>query len=89
MSAWRDPRADDSVASSRNAALRKGMWMVIGGLLLAVCSYLPLQLSIWFGPKDANPIGFGILYALGIPVGLLIAGSGVLYFIVTLILAQK
>lgn len=79
----------DKNAQARRAGLRKGTWLLAGGLALAVASYLPLQFSIWFGPKDANPIGFGLLLVFGTPVGLILAACGALYLAITLLVTRR
>lgn len=53
-----------------------GTRIMIGSLLLGLLGFMPLQLYIWFGPSDGNPIGLGHpamlacpLDALGVAVG--------------------
>ena len=75
--------------SGANPALRTAAWMIGGGLALALVGWLPLQLVIWFGPDDANPIGFGILMALAVPAGLITAAAGIAYALVALLLARN
>lgn len=55
------------------AILRRwtGSKIMLGSLVLGLVSYLPLQLYIWFGPKDGNPIGLGLLAVLGLPIAAL------------------
>ena len=40
---------------------------IVAGLTLA-----PLLLYVIFGPKDGNPIGLGLLFFFGFPIGLLL-----------------
>ncbi|HZD54492.1 MAG TPA: hypothetical protein VE175_15700 [Woeseiaceae bacterium] len=55
-----------------------GAKFVVGSIVLALGGYMPLQLYIWFGPRDGNPIGLGLLAvailpfaAAGVVVGLI------------------
>lgn len=51
------------------ALLRRfsGIRIVIGSFCLGLLGYLPLQLYIWFGPTDGNPIGLGLLAFVAVP----------------------
>jgi hypothetical protein len=48
-----------------------GSQIIAGSAVLGLISYLPLQLYVWFGPADGNPIGLGLLAVLGLPVAAL------------------
>ena len=55
-----------------------GARIVVGSTVLGLAGFMPLQIYIWFGPKDGNPIGLGLLAvatlpfaAVGIAVGLI------------------
>lgn len=71
-------------ASARRPRLlrRPGTALILGGLLIAASAYAPLQLYISFGPGDGNPIGLGLWYVVGLPTGLIMAGGGVVRFVV-------
>jgi len=45
------------------AVLRRfsGAKRVLSSAVLALAGYMPLQLYIWFGPRNGNPIGLGLL----------------------------
>lgn len=74
---------------STEQSMRTARRMFIGGICIALVGWLPLQWEIWFGPKDANPVGFGILAFLLPPSGLILAGTGLVYGIIALLLARK
>jgi len=42
------------------------------GAIVAGLSLAPLVLYVIFGPKDGNPIGFGLLMFFGVPIGVLL-----------------
>jgi hypothetical protein len=46
------------------------------GVAVAVASLAPLLLYIVFGPKDGNPIGLGLLFFFGTPVGVILTLVG-------------
>ncbi len=48
-----------------------GTRIMIGSLLLGLLGFMPLQLYIWFGPRDGNPIGLGLLAMLACPLAAL------------------
>src|SRR4051794_24094676 len=53
--------------------LSKLFWI---GVAVAVASLAPLLFYIVFGPKDGNPIGLGLLFFFGTPVGVVLALVG-------------
>jgi hypothetical protein len=46
------------------------------GVAVAVASVAPLLLYVVFGPKDGNPIGLGLLFFFGTPVGVVLTLVG-------------
>lgn len=46
----------------------KMFWVGIATIVLSVA---PIILYSAFGPKDGNPIGFGLLMTAGVPLGIL------------------
>ena len=60
---------------------RRGLRMLMIALATAAATVGPLLLYIAFGPADGNPIGLGLLAAVGVPV------SGVLLFVALVRLA--
>lgn len=52
-----------------NALLRRfsGARIIAGSLVLGLCGFMPLQVYIWFGPADGNPIGLGLLALATLP----------------------
>jgi hypothetical protein len=48
-----------------------GAKIFIASLVLGLVCYSPLQLYIWFGPRDGNPIGLGLLAVAGVPISAL------------------
>lgn len=71
------------------AAFRKALWMLLAGVGIAGLGYLPLQLYIWFGPADGNPIGLGLLMIVAVPVGLILAGFGALQWLIAWLLRTR
>jgi hypothetical protein len=59
-----------------------GSQIVVWSLVLGLVSYLPLQLYIWFGPKDGNPIGLGLLAVFGLPISVLGMATGLIKVLV-------
>jgi hypothetical protein len=57
------------MSNFEQAFLRRfsGAKIVVGSVVLALAGYMPLQLYIWFGPKDGNPIGLGLLAFATLP----------------------
>jgi len=57
-----------------------GRWplsrFLLVGVTIAIAACLPLQLYIIFGPADGNPIGLGLLAAMGIFLGLTVFVTG-------------
>ena len=45
-----------------------GVQAVISSIGLGLMGYMSLQLYFRFGPKDGNPIGFGLLAIVSLPV---------------------
>lgn len=82
------PPASDA-ARRRAAQLRGAGWMLGGGLALALLGYLPLQLAIWFGPPDGNPLGLGLLMIVAVPSGLILAAFGLLRLAITWLVAPR
>jgi hypothetical protein len=66
------------------AILRRwaGSRILAGSAAVGLISYLPLQLYIWFGPADGNPIGLGLLAALGVPVSVMGMAIGLIKMMV-------
>jgi hypothetical protein len=48
------------------------------GLIIAGVGYLPIQLYILLGPPDGNPIGLGLLFVIGVFVGLAVLAIGLI-----------
>jgi len=57
----------EEAALSRWTGFRIVVWSIVFGFV----SYSPLQLYIWFGPDDGNPIGLGLLAVFGLPASAL------------------
>lgn len=59
-----------------------GRWplsrFLLVGVTIAIAACLPLQLYIIFGPSDGNPIGLGLLAAMGILLGLAVFVTGLI-----------
>jgi len=53
--------------------LSKLFWI---GVAVAVASVAPLLLYVIFGPANGNPIGLGLLFFFGTPVGLVLTVLG-------------
>jgi hypothetical protein len=53
--------------------LSKLFWI---GVVVAAASLAPLLLYVVFGPKDGNPIGLGLLFFFGTPVGVILTLVG-------------
>ena len=62
---------------------------LIGGIIIAVIGYLPLQLYIMFGPRDGNPIGLGLLFITATPAGLFVVAVGLIKLIVGFFLGRR
>ena len=63
--------------------------MILGGLALAVAGALPLLLVIGFGPRDANPIGLGLLMVLAVPAGVITMAAGLIYGLISWLVARN
>ncbi|MCC6595859.1 MAG: hypothetical protein IT477_05075 [Rhodanobacteraceae bacterium] len=87
MHDWRGNRT--RAPATRGASLREAGWLIAGGLALALVGWLPLQLEIWFGPRDANPIGLGLLRIVAVPSGLILAGFGLLRLVIAWLVAPR
>jgi len=48
-----------------NKLAQAGAWVMLAAVA-------PLLLYVVFGPRDGNPIGLGLLFFFGFPVGLVI-----------------
>lgn len=59
-----------------------GARIVIGSLALGAIGFLPLQLYIWFGPKDGNPIGLGLLAVVMVPLAAVGTAVGLIKMLV-------
>lgn len=70
---WIDPR----VARARGMAAL-GLWWIGASFALLVGSCAPLLLAIVLLPKDANPIGLGLLAFAGTGLAAIGIGSGAL-----------
>jgi hypothetical protein len=53
--------------------LSKLFWI---GVVVAAASLAPILLYIVFGAKDGNPIGLGLLFFFGTPVGVILTLVG-------------
>jgi hypothetical protein len=51
--------------------------MIKGGLLIAIGSAAPLLVVVYLHPA-VDPIGFGMLAMLGVPIGLALIVTGIL-----------
>jgi len=56
--------------------LSKVSW---AGLIFMGLSVAPLFLYVIFGPKDGNPIGLGLLFFFGVPLGVVIFIVGFIF----------
>lgn len=54
------------------------------GLIVMALGYAPLQLYIFFGPADGNPIGLGLLFVLGMFAGMVVMAIGLIKTIIGL-----
>jgi hypothetical protein len=61
--------------------LRRGLRALMIAIAVAVATIGPLAAYVAFGPADGNPIGLGLLAAVGVPV------SGVLLLVALVQLA--
>ena len=61
-----------------------GPRMIAASLIVGLCGIGPLALHILFGPADGNPIGFGLLAMVTVPV----AGAMLALGVVKTIVAQ-
>ena len=59
-----------------------GVRIVVGSLVLGLVGFMPLQLYIWFGPKDGNPIGLGLLAVVTVPLAVAGMAVGVIKMLV-------
>ena len=59
------------------------------GIAVLVLGVAPLALTIWFGPADANPIGFGLLAMVAVPVGTICAGLGLVRMLIELLVRRS
>ena len=66
------------------AALRRfsGAKILLWSAVLALAGYMPLQLYIWFGPRDGNPIGLGLLAVATLPFAAVGAAIGAIKMLV-------
>lgn len=76
---------------TEEAFLRRfsGAQIVVGSIVLGLIGFMPLQLSIWFGPKDGNPIGLGFLMILTVPVAAVGIAVGLVKMLVELFLRGR
>lgn len=59
-----------------------GIRIVAGSIVLGLLGYMPLQLYIWFGPRDGNPIGLGLLAVFALPVAAMGVVAGLIRMLV-------
>ena len=59
------------------------------GLALLILGVAPLALTILFGPADANPIGFGLLAMVSVPVGAACCGLGLVRMLIEMIVRRS
>ena len=66
------------------ALLRRfsGARIVGGSVLIGLAGFMPLQLYIWFGPKDGNPIGLGLLAFATLPFAVMGTAVGLIKMLV-------
>ena len=66
------------------AVLRRfsGAKILAASVVLGLAGYLPLQLYIWFGPADGNPIGLGLLAFATLPFAAIGAAVGAIKMLV-------
>jgi hypothetical protein len=62
---------------------------LIAGVVIAGIGYLPLQLYGIFGPRDANPVGLGLLAIVAVPVGMAVFAVGLIKLAVGFFLGRK
>jgi hypothetical protein len=62
---------------------------LIAGVVVGLLGYLPLQLYIMFGPRDGNPIGLGLLFISGIPLGAVIFVIGLIKLLVDYFMGRR
>jgi hypothetical protein len=72
------------VSRMEEAVVRRfsGLRIIAFSIAAGVLGVLPLQLYIWFGPRDGNPIGLGLLAVAAVPL----AAVGVLVGLVKLLI---
>ncbi len=63
----------DREASEAYMKFSKLFW---AGAIVIAMSVAPLLLYVIFGPKDGNPIGLGLLFFFGVPLGLVLLVIG-------------
>lgn len=52
------------------------------GLVVMLVGAAPLLLYTLLGPSDGNPIGLGLLMVVLVPVGFLLLGTGLLWWLI-------
>lgn len=60
----------------------RARWMLLAAALSFAATVSPLLLYIAFGPADGNPIGLGLLAALGVPLSVVLLLFGLVWLAV-------
>ncbi len=68
---------------------QRGVKVIALSLLLVLVCAAPIMLYIIFGPKDGNPVGLGLLFAVGALVAHVGFVVGMLLLIVDNLLKRK
>ena len=66
-----------------------GSRMLLVGVAVLLIGVGPLLLYILFGPADGNPIGLGLLAMVAVPVGLGLAGFGLLRMLIEFLVRRS
>ena len=67
----------------------KAKKIILVSLIIGLICYTPLQLYIWFGPKDGNPIGLGLLFFVGVPAAAISLALGFLKLVIEILTDKK
>jgi hypothetical protein len=58
---------------------RRARWMLLAAALSFALTVSPLLVYIAVGPADGNPIGLGLLAALGVPLSIVLLLIGLVW----------
>lgn len=68
---------------------RPGSVLLMAGIAVLVLGAGPLLLYMLLGPADGNPIGLGLLAVVAVPVGLGLAGFGLLRMLIEFLVRRS